>query len=262
MPELPDVETFRRYVDATSLHQKIAAVDIDAPRMLQGVSKKRLISALTGKAFRETARHGKFLFVRFDSAAWLVLHFGMTGYLDYFKGKGDLAAEPRLQIHFTNDHHLAGVWQRRLGRIGLAEAPAAFAEQEGLGPDALDPAIDVETFGDMFRRKGGSVKSALMDQAFLAGIGNIYSDEMLFQAGLDPRHRAKSLDDGQLADLHRAMLHVLKVAIDRQADPGRMPDSWLLPARDKDGTCPRCGGPLERIKVAGRTAWLCPECQH
>mgnify|MGYP003571175213 CR=1 FL=1 len=262
MPELPDVETRRRYIDATALHQKIKSAVVNAPRMLKGISAKDLISALKSHAFSETGRHGKFLFVRFDDKAWLVLHFGMSGTLAYTKDESAVPEGARLRIDFANGYHLAGIWQRRLGRIGLTVDPATFVKQEGLGPDAMTPGIDLSTFKRMLGGRRGSVKPALMDQKFIAGIGNIYSDEMLFQAGLDPRHAADGLDDDQLADLHRAMRHVLRIAIERQADPGRMPHSWLLPQRRKGGVCPRCGTPLRQIKVSGRTAHLCPQCQR
>lgn len=261
MPELPDVETFRRYVEATALHQKIVTAEVHAPRMLKGVSAARLAGALEGSAFASTARHGKYLFVALGRGGWLLMHFGMTGQLKYRKDGGEALAGARLVVRFANGYCLAGFWTRRLGRIGLVEEPAGFVEAEGLGPDALDSRLDRAAFRKMLGGRRGMVKSALMDQGFIAGIGNIYSDEILFQAGIHPKAAARALDDDRANTLHRALRHVLRLAIERQADPERLPRSWLLPHRREGERCPRCGGAVDQLKVSGRSAYFCPDCQ-
>ena len=105
MPELPDVEVFKQYLDATSLHQSIAEVKILAPEMLKGMSVKELKQALEGDAFESSRRHGKYLFVKLDKGAFLVLHFGMTGFLTYFKNMDKEPAHQRLLIAFSNGYH-------------------------------------------------------------------------------------------------------------------------------------------------------------
>jgi formamidopyrimidine-DNA glycosylase len=104
--------------------------------------------------------------------------------------------------------------------------------------------------------------AALMDQRFLAGIGNIYSDERLFQSGIRPDVKVSDLPDARMNALYLAMRRVLRIAIAGQADPNRLPESWLLPHRYKGGKCPRCGGALEERRSSGRTAYFCPRCQH
>jgi formamidopyrimidine-DNA glycosylase len=261
MPELPDVETFRRYVDSTSLHQCIVDCELDATRMLKGARAEEVRDALIGRRFAATGRRGKFLFVRIDEAPWLVLHFGMTGFLSYFKAEGDAPGHTRLLVGFDNGYRLAGIWRRRLGRIDLADDVDAFAEANDLGPDAFEPELDRGTLAAMLRDRRGGLKSALMDQSFIAGIGNVYSDEILFQAGLAPNAPASALSDDQLDALHRSLRHVLATAIERRADPQRLPSSWLLPRREEGAHCPRCGAELAHRQVAGRTAWYCPACQ-
>lgn len=261
MPELPDVETERRYVEATSLHQRIDDVDVDAPRMLHGASRSKLRTRLKGTSFEGTARHGKFLLIELSAGPWLVLHFGMTGTLKYFKDGAETPKYERLAMHFANGYHLAGLWRRRLGEIGLADSPSALVRQKGLGPDAFDPGVDLAAFTRMLSARRGALKPALMDQSFIAGIGNIYSDEILFQAGIHPDAKTKGLSEEQVAALHRAMRQVLSVAIERQADPDRLPKSWLLPRRQQGAQCPRCHGPIKRIRAAGRSAYICPQCQ-
>lgn len=146
-------------------------------------------------------------------------------------------------------------------RIGLIDEPAGFVEAEGLCPDALDSRLDRAAFREMLAGRRGMVKSALTGQSLIAGIGNIYGDEMLFQAAIHPKAAARELDEQQANALYRAMRHVLRLAIERQADPERLPRSWLLPHRREGERCPRCGGSIERVKVSRRTGYFCPACQ-
>lgn len=247
MPELPDVEVLKRYLDATCLHQRIQAVQLDAPRMLRSTAASSVRDALSGSAFEATKRHGKFLLVQLDPEPWLVLHFGMTGTLNYYPSDGEPPPHTRLLVRFETGYCLAGSWQWRLGRIDLTASQAAFVQQEGLGCDACDPSIDAQTLGRMLNSRHGSVKSALMDQGFIAGIGNVYGDEILFQAGVRPDAKANELNERRCGELHRAIGHVLQVAIERQAKPDRLPQGWLLQHRQQGEHCPRCGGQVKRM---------------
>lgn len=261
MPELPDVETWKRYVEAKALHQEISGVRIDASRMLQDVSKAELRRGLEGDRLSSARRHGKYLFAGTERNGWLVLHFGMTGFLRYGNNSEPDPYPPSLVIRFSSGCRLAGMWPRRLGRISLTSDPAAFVESKGLGPDPLVSGMELDAFIALFRQRGGSLKPALMDQKFLAGLGNVYTDEILFQARLHPRASLSDLGEKDLKRLYRAMHHVLDVAIEREADPERLPETWLLPHRNKGASCPRCNGALQRIRIGGRTTYVCPACQ-
>lgn len=263
MPELPDVEAFRRYLDATSLHKKIRSVSVKDPEMLESLSPSRLKRRLQGHSFRSTRRHGKYLFAETDDASWLVLHFAMTGFLKYFKSPHQEPEHDRLLMRLSNGYSLAYDCQRKLGKIELTADPEAFVSEYGLGVDALAPELDLATFTDLFSRSRGTVKNALMNQNLLAGVGNVYSDEILFQAGIDPRARTNVLSEDSLGKIFRAMREdVLPTAIDAQAEPSRFPDRYLTRQRREGGTCPRCGGELAQEKVSGRTAYLCRKCQR
>jgi formamidopyrimidine-DNA glycosylase len=120
MPELPDVEVFKQYLDATSLHQKIGKVKIIAPEMLKGGTVNRLKEALEGDAFESSWRHGKYLFVNLRNGPFLVLHFGMTGFLIYFKNRDKEPPHERLLIAFSNGYYLAYDCQRKFGKVALA----------------------------------------------------------------------------------------------------------------------------------------------
>lgn len=259
MPELPDVETFRRYLHATALHQKVAEVRVRNRRVLAGVSPSRLKETLQGACFDQTDRCGKYLFVQTDSGPVLVLHFGMTGHLEYEKdrtpGKHD-----RLLFDFDNGYSLAYVCQRLLGKVSVVDSVEQFTHDNHLGPDAL--AIGADEFTRRLQKSRATVKSWLMNQKLIAGIGNIYSDEILFQSHLAPNRKAGAFGKKETERLYRQMRRVLETAIERKADPSRMPSSWLLPHRQEDNTCPRCHGQVSKTKVAGRTTYWCPKCQQ
>lgn len=259
MPELPDVETFKRYLDATALHQPIGTVRVGAPRLLHGTTPQGLGRRLHGQALESTRRHGKYLFVRVDEAGWLVLHFGMSGRLQYAEASGQLPQDAELLLRFENNAGLAYIAPRKLGRIDWSDAPDDYVAARGLGPDAL--AIDHASFRDLARGRRGGVKSWLMDQGSLAGIGNLYADEILFQAGIHPGQAVAELDDETLQALHTALRRVLRQAIEAGADPDAMPRNFLLPQRRADGRCPRCGETVATTRVGGRTAYYCPRCQ-
>lgn len=257
MPELPDVEVFRERLESTSLNREIRTVSVDADRVLKDVSERTLRSRLKGGALTSTRRHGKHLFARIRGDGWLRLHFGMTGELVPY-GEGD---EPpghvRLRLDFAGGDRLAYRNVRKLGEIGLVEDPDGFVEEKGLGPDALD--LDREGFRRRLDGRRGAIKSTLMNQEVVAGIGNVYADEILFRARIHPETPIGELDDGALRRLHRAVGDVLQAAIDARVTD--FPRSFLLPDREEGAPCPRCGTPLEKIRVSGRPTYFCPEDQ-
>ncbi|MGD1995250.1 MAG: DNA-formamidopyrimidine glycosylase family protein [Anaerolineae bacterium] len=261
MPELPDVEVLRRYLDATSLRQEIETVEVRSCQVLEGISAAELAAGLEARSFESTRRHGKYLLAALDSGRWLMLHFGMTGGLKYFSDMGEDPTYDRLLITFSDGYHLAYEAQRKLGKIRLIEDVKSFIEEKGLGPDALASDFDLAAFRRALAERRGMTKSTLMNQHIVAGIGNIYADEILFQVDIHPRAKINQLDDEVLGELFEAMREVLRTAVDCQADPNRFPDSYIIPHRRNDGECPKCGGDLGRVKVCGRSAYHCPNCQ-
>jgi formamidopyrimidine-DNA glycosylase len=265
MPELPDVENYARYLRRTALHKRIRGVEIGNPRIVSGSSGAQLARTLTGRRLEDTRRHGKHLLVALDSNGWLAMHFGMTGRLSYFENPEDDPKHDRLRLDFDDGHHLALVDQRMLGGAQLTDDADAFIAGHELGPDALDPTLDRQAFAERLTDRKGQVKAALMDQSLVVGIGNVYSDEILFQARLHPKTRVQDLSDEQVSALFQAMRRVLEVAIDSGAGAEdmteRLPEGYLLPHRRQGARCPRCGGEIQALKLSGRTAYLCPRCQ-
>lgn len=265
MPELPDVENYKRHLDRTAIGKTIAAIAIDDDRILEDVGKTELGEAMTGNTLARAHRHGKQLFAAIDDGPWLTLHFGMTGRLEHFGDDGDEPEHDRLRIDFTDGSHLAFVNQRLFGEIGLVDDPAEFVREHRLGPDAMDDGLDADAFVERLSERRGQVKSALMNQSVVAGIGNVYSDEILFRARHHPKTPLSTLDEGALKSLHRTMRHVLDTAIESGAGSrelaDNLPGDWLLTRREEGADCPRCDGRIATVKAAGRTAYLCPKCQ-
>ena len=259
MPELPDVETFKRYLDATSLYQRITGVDVQSAYVLKGVSARELVLGLKGRRFESSCRHGKHLFVRTDGDLWLRLHFGMTGSLQYFEREEDAPKHARVLFVFANAHRLAFEDQRKFGEIGLVKDVDEFLKKRGLGPDALD--ISLSQFQEIFVNHRGAVKAILLNQKLIAGIGNIYADEILFHTRIHPAAEIGRLGEKTVGRLFRTTRYILQKAIEAKADVDLMPKSWLMPHRGKGGKCPRCGRELKSATIGGRTAWFCAHCQ-
>lgn len=259
MPELPDVETFQKVLDATSLRRELIDVQVLNRRVLDGLAPLRLRRTLVGREFRSTRRHGKYLFAEAGEARWLVLHFGMTGYLDYGEQR-EPRPHDRVVFVFGGGCRLAYVCPRLFGRIALTGSVEGFIEERHLGPDAMD--ISAEEFIARVRGSRATVKSRLMDQSCVAGVGNLYSDETLFQSSVHPAFPCHRLTTEQAKRLYRDMRKVLRIAIRRKADPWAMPPSYLLPHRMRDGCCPTCHTALARETIAGRTTYWCPKCQR
>ena len=259
MPELPDVETFKRYLDATSLHQRIVDVDVRDAYVLKGVSANKLTRRLEGRCFESSRRHGKHVFVFADEKLWVRLHFGMTGSLRLVTPKENAPPHSRVLFVFEKNRRLAFEDQRKFGEIGLVENIDKFLRKRAFGPDALK--ISFSQFKEVFGIHRGAVKAILLNQKLVAGIGNIYADEILFRARIHPATQVSALKERTVAKLFRAMCYILKKAIAARADAELMPKSWLLLRRGKGGKCPRCGRELKSATIGGRTAWFCAHCQ-
>ena len=183
----------------------------------------------------------------------------MTGFLRYFTDTKQEPPHVRLLIRFTNGGYLAFDCQRLFGEVTFVEDDAALINERKLGPDALN--LGWGQFKDSLAGKKGVIKAVLMDQGVIAGLGNLYSDEILFQARIHPLAKIETLKEASLRAIHKAMGSVLHTAIAARADPDRVPKSWLLRHRGKNAACPRCGKPVERIMLNRRSAYLCPHCQ-
>lgn len=256
-PELADIQVFKHYLDATSLRQTIRSVKTTRDRILEKVSSRRLAAALKHQAFCGSRRHDKYLAVALDDGQQMVLHFGMTGCLHYVQRDEPDSAYARMIVTFDNGHQLDYDNKRMLGRVRLVDDFDQSIEQLDPGPDALD--ITRGCFEERLHGHRGAIKSTLMDQAILAGLGNTCTDEILFQARIHPATPADVLTDTERRTLHRMMQKVLH--IDVEIDTTRLPRSYHTPHRQSGAHCPRGNGIIHSSKVGGRSAYFCPACQ-
>ena len=254
MPELPDVEGFRRTFARHAAGKRVRSVRGVDLALLRNSTPSGLGRALSGRRFGRPRRHGKLLICPTDGPA-LVLHFGMTGDLVWSR---DGHRHDRLVLEL-DDGELRYRNMRRFGGIWLARSEQELEAIEGrLGPDWLD--VSRADFDDLLAGRRRSIKSALMDQTLAAGLGNLTVDEALWQARIDPRRPVASLDNNQRRTLYGAIQKVLRDSLPYGLVPGKR--TWLAGARGRTGAgCPRCGTSLERVTVAGRTTVFCPREQ-
>lgn len=260
MPELPDVEAFRRYLSEHAAGQHVERVEVPDDRALRNTSPQGLGRALGGRRLAEPDRHGKWVLTPTDDGdgPTLVLHFGMTGYLTWDEAGDDRHEHDRV-VFVCEDGELRFNLMRLFGGVWLAGTDRELEDITGdLGPDAVD--LERDDLAELLAGRRGGLKSALMDQELVAGIGNIVADETLWRARLHPRGSVPDLTDEQIDDLHAALQEVLE----RSIEHGQVPrdEGWLTRARDVDHPeCPRCGADIAHGEVNNRSTYWCPDCQ-
>lgn len=257
MPELPEVETYTRYFEKNALDQEIIEIEINDDRILDA-DEDIFKDSLTGKRFKSVNRHGKNLFVRINGKT-ILFHFGMTGNLSYFKNPLEEPDHSRVLFKFSNGFILSYISQRLFGKVKIIEVVTDYLRRKKLGPDALK--MGYEEFKNALKRRSAYLKSLLMNQSFIAGIGNIYSDEILFQSGLHPKTHVNLLKEKQLKTLFNNIKKVLEYGISKKGILSEYSDNCLIPHRGKEENCPVCGKKIKRIKIASRHGYLCPNCQ-
>jgi formamidopyrimidine-DNA glycosylase len=261
MPELPDVEGFREALASCAQGKVIEHVEVTDTGVLHGVSARRLGSGLEGHRFTEPERHGKWLLARTDGPT-VLLHFGMTGELVCCRATDPIDPHDRVvfavghegrdQVRYRDQRKLQGLWFAEDADTGVAR----ILDQQG--PDAMT--VGRAEFDQLLSGRRSRIKSVLTDQSVLAGLGNLLSDEILWRAGIPPARRAGDLTRDERRKLHTQMRRTLRSAVRARCVPPRK--TWLTGRRDDtDPTCPRCGGPLRRDRVAGRSTVWCPRCQ-
>lgn len=259
MPELPDVEAYRRFFRDHAMGRTVRRVEVTDAAIVRNATPRALDRALRGRTFEEPDRHGKWLVAWTDGPA-LLLHFGMTGDLIWSGREPGRHRHDRVILELESGDEVRYRNMRKLGGAWLAHDPAEAAAAMGeLGPDALD--VRRRQFRALLSRRRGGMKALLMDQRFMAGVGNLIADEVLWQARLHPRRTAQSLDDTERDRLYDELRRVLSRWV---AGYGAVPlrGRWLLAVRGEPGAaCPRCGTSLARTTAGGRTTYFCPSCQ-
>lgn len=259
MPELPEVETFRKYFDSNALHHKIIQIKVEDTKLLRKIESKEFKDRIQGEQFASTSRIGKYLFAHLSNSQVMMIHFGMTGDLRYSPAKEPYRPHDRIIFIFENGFYLAYISQRKFGRIELWNSQKEFTQFQKLGKDALS--IPSKEFYEKIHSSKRALKTILLDQKRVAGIGNLYADEALFQTSIHPTTLGVALEEKKCGVLLKNIQKILQIAIDRGAYYGQFPEDFFIHAREKDGMCPRCQNPLEHMKIAQRTTYFCPVCQ-
>ncbi|MGW7363228.1 Fpg/Nei family DNA glycosylase [Streptomyces sp. NPDC054841] len=259
MPELPDVEGFRKVLSTCGRGRRVTNVDIRDAGVLRGVTARRLRKEMEGARFGKPWRHGKWLIAPTDGGPTLVWHFGMTGALLCASVEDPLDPHDRVVLTLDDELQLRFRDQRKLQGVQLAGEDAAVERiLAGLGPDAL--AVDRAAFLELLAGRRGAVKGVLMDQSVLAGLGNLLSDEILWRARVAPGRPARDLSEAEGRRVYAAMGRVLKSSVNAERVPPRR--TWLTGRRDdSEPECPRCGQPLRSRRISGRRTLWCPHCQ-
>ena len=281
MPELPEVETVARDLRPRLVGAEIVGVRSSWARTLRNVDAESFAAAVTGRTIEAVGRRAKLLVVELSGGLGLTIHLKMTGQL-FVVGSG-ARDDPyvRLVLELADDRELRFRDIRKFGKVGLYERDPRTGElliERGgagvfaaTGPEPLDEAFTLCDFRRRLRARRRRLKPLLLDQSFLAGVGNIYADEALWAARLHPLRPAASLRPADEKRLYDAIRRVLSEAVDRR---GSSIDDYTAP--DGDGAmqerlqvyqrtgepCPRCGRPIRRIVVGGRSTHFCSWCQR
>jgi formamidopyrimidine-DNA glycosylase len=286
VPELPEVETIRRQIEPELVGRTIVAARILDARWTRPEPPGPVAAALTGRTIATVGRRGKYILIGLDDGATLVMHLRMTGNLLLAEPDGDARrfgmerlypapTEPaylRAELELDDGRLLRFTDPRRFGHASLL--PAGELEPylgSRIGVEPLDGAMTAELIGRIAAGRRVPLKSFLLDQKGIAGIGNIYADEALHRAELHPLSPAGSMRPMHWEALREGIVEALEEGLrnggasiddyrDSRGEQGSMQDEFLVHTRE-GRECPRCGGRINRIVVSGRSTYFCPDCQ-
>jgi len=278
MPELPEVEVMRRDLEREVVGKKIKAVEVTGTRSVRRHrNRKEFITVLTGRKITAVQRRGKYLVMKLDGADALIVHLGMSGQLLRAKTAREKAPKhTHVAITFTQGGLLRFIDPRTFGEMFVApydEIDQQVDELAHLGLDPLETALSWDLFGRMLAEKKTKLKPLLMDQKFIAGIGNVYSDEILFEAGLKWDRASDSLSQQEIRRLYRAISETLNGAVkyrgssladeqyvDLFGKPGGYQEHHQVYGRE-GAACVRCRRPIQRARYSNRSTFYCDACQ-
>jgi len=287
VPELPEVETVARQLDPELAGRRIERLEVLDGRWSRPLPPEVLAATVSGATIRGLGRRGKYLLLGLDGERTLVMHLRMTGNLVLVEGEEVLDPSEGRRLYegerSTSARHLRArfvlddgreVWftdPRRFGEAFLIEDAELDTRFAKLGVEPFSAAFTPEALGEMAAGRTAPLKSFLLDQSRVAGVGNIYADEALYRARLHPLSPAGSMKLEHQAALRDAVVAALQAGIERggssiddyrdgRGEKGTMQDEFLVHTREGE-PCPSCGGPISRIVVTGRSTYYCPSCQ-
>jgi len=249
----------RSYLVEHVVGRTIQSITVLDDGILEKVASERLKEALEGRKIVRMARHGKQLFLQTEGGMTMTIHLGMTGDLNFLEIEEKESRFARLLIEFEDGSRLEYEDMRKFGAVGMTLSKETFVALKRLAPDALS--IGRKEFSSRVLKHHKAIKSVLLDQRIVAGIGNLYADEILFQSRVHPAFSAASMTEKELARVYREMRKVLRQSIQIKTDFSRLPPSYLLRDRSIEARCPRGHKAMQTMMVGGRTAYFCAVCQ-
>ncbi len=278
--ELPEVEVMRRDLEKDVVGRRIRSTEVKGSRNAMRVirrhgKRKDFTSRLDGRKVTKVERRGKYILVHLDSRDVMVTHFGMSG--QFQRGNGRMALEPHTHvvITFQQGGDLRFVDPRTFGEMFVTDADdlGKVKELQHIAIDPLDQVFTWPTFQYLLAQRASKMKQLLMDQKFISGLGNIYSDEVLFAAGLRYDRMSDTLSSQEVRRLYRAIQETLQDAIkmrgttlddeayvDLFGKPGEFQSELKVYGRE-GLPCRRCRTPIQTVKISQRTSYFCPQCQ-
>jgi formamidopyrimidine-DNA glycosylase len=277
MPEIPDLEAIRAFYNKRIVGREVTSAEVFISYIVR-TGATDFVASMTGNRFGEVRRRGKFLFFAMDDEQVMVVNPMLTGRLQYLEPKAKKAAKTVFMLTLDDGKQIRYADQRVMGKVYLTpiERVGEVPVLSELGPDALEIAED--EFRARIRKFTGAIKNVLTNQKFIAGIGNAYSDEILFEARIDPFRKRNTLSDDEIGRLYRAMRTVYDWAIPilqehfrDELDYEEWRDHLKVHrkgvergmAKDRDeGRCPRCGQHISQISPNDRVTSWCRNCQR
>jgi formamidopyrimidine-DNA glycosylase len=254
MPELPEVHNFKLYFDAAAERQEIAAVTVHDDYIIRNMPGPAFADALTGRRIIDSLRRGKYLFANLDNGHALLLHFGMTGDLKLYQEEEDRPKFERFALHFGDGNTLGFIDPRKFARILYLEDRDAYIEEIKLGPDALD--LTEEDWMRAVAKRKSTIKGVLLNQSILAGVGNLYADEICYRCRIHPAARVNDLSEDQLRAIYRETIAVMRYGTENAPYYKDYPENWFWHVwREEGKPGPEGIGEVKVTKVAGRTTY-------
>ncbi|NDJ19601.1 DNA-formamidopyrimidine glycosylase [Myxacorys almedinensis] len=277
MPELPEVETVRLGLNQVTLNQEIQGGDVLLDRTIASPnSPLEFLTQLQGLSIVGWHRYGKYLLAELSAGNWLGVHLRMTGQLLWMSQAEPLHKHTRVRLLFPNGQELRFVDQRTFGQLWFVPCDrtpkSIITGLQNLGPEPFSDEFSEAYFADWLRDRQRPIKNALLDQTLVAGVGNIYADEALFLSGIHPKTLCSTLSHSNMKLLRENIIRVLKDSIaargtsfsdfcDVSGVNGNYGGIAWVYGRDGEG-CRTCKTRIDRVKLAGRSAHFCPQCQR
>jgi formamidopyrimidine-DNA glycosylase len=274
MPELPEVETVKRSLAPFIEGKRIEFAEVFCKKIIKNMEPSVFQEKIAGRTIKEAARRGKYLLFRLDQGLTLVIHLRMTGQLTVCAPDIPLSKHTHVRFRLSSGQDWRFTDLRKFGLIYLTRTDcwAGIKGLQELGYEPLSPEFTLESLQELVADKKGILKAFLLDQRRIAGIGNIYADEISFAAGLHPQRDLSTLQEEEIARLYQAIRFKLAEGVryrgtslrdyvDGRGEKGGFQEKLQAYGR-KGLPCLKCGIPLQRIVVAGRGTVFCPHCQH